>query len=180
MEREDTAMPAEPAPSASAGGTVDPRKIERFLDEIRREQNLPLGVAGGALGAVVGAGAWAGITAATDHQIGWMAVGIGFLVGIGVRVLGKGIDKVFGYAGAILALVGCLAGNLLTVCIIVASAEDVPLSDVLSRLTPDVAIALLQATFSPMDLLFYAIAVYEGYRFSFRQVTAKDVNRLAT
>ena len=27
-----------------------------------------------------------------------------------------------------------------------------------------VAASLLQATFNPMDLLFYAIAVYEGYK----------------
>ena len=31
------------------------------------------------------------------------------------------------------------------------------------------------ATFSPMDLLFYGIAVYEGYKFSFRQVGPEDL-----
>ena len=180
MEGENQATPVEPVPHAGGEGEVDPRKIERFLDELRREQNLPLGVAGGVIGAVLGAGTWVGITAATHYQIGWMAVAVGFLVGLGVRILGKGIDKVFGYVGAILSLVGCLAGNLLMVCIFVAHHDGVPVGQVLSELTPDEAIRMLKATFSTMDLVFYAIAVYEGYRFSFRQVTAKDVGRIAT
>jgi hypothetical protein len=30
---------------------------------------------------------------------------------------------------------------------------------------------LMLEAFSPMDLLFYGIAVYEGYKFFFRQIT---------
>ena len=30
----------------------------------------------------------------------------------------------------------------------------------------------MKADFSPIDLLFYGIAIYEGYKFSFRQVEA--------
>jgi hypothetical protein len=36
----------------------------------------------------------------------------------------------------------------------------------------------MRATFNPMDLLFYGIAVYEGYRFSFREITKKDLIRI--
>ena len=39
---------------------------------------------------------------------------------------------------------------------------------------PDVMIA----TFSPMDLLFYAIAIYEGYRLPLRQVTEEELQQL--
>jgi len=45
---------------------------------------------------------------------------------------------------------------------------------VLSHLNPELAAALLQSGFSPMDLLFYGIAAYEGYRFSFRRITAEE------
>ena len=31
------------------------------------------------------------------------------------------------------------------------------------------------ASFSPFDLLFYGIAVYEGYKLSFRQLTERDL-----
>jgi len=35
------------------------------------------------------------------------------------------------------------------------------------------------ATFHPTDLLFYGIAVYEGYRFSFRRLSDADLAGLA-
>jgi hypothetical protein len=45
---------------------------------------------------------------------------------------------------------------------------------------PTVAMELLVATFSPMDLLFYGIAVYEGYHLSFRQVTDQELAELTS
>jgi hypothetical protein len=137
---------------------------------LRLQQNLPLGILGGALAAAVSAAIWAAITAATGFQIGWMAVGVGILVGLGVRVLGKGVDNSFRVAGAALALLGCAAGNLCAGCFVVAGAlteaSGVPVSflDVLT--TPSIWAEIMQATFHPMDLLFYGIAVYEGWRFS--------------
>ena len=37
------------------------------------------------------------------------------MVGLAVRKFGRGVDPVFGIAGAVLALVGCTLGNLLTI-----------------------------------------------------------------
>lgn len=139
---------------------------ERRLRELKENQSLGRGLVGGVLGASVGAVLWAIITAVTGYQIGWMAVGVGVLVGYGVRILGKGIEPVFGYVGAFLSLMGCLVGNLLAVCIGVSIQQGIPLPEFLSRLNPEVTIAFLTATFQPLDLLFYGIGVYEGYKFS--------------
>ncbi len=109
---------------------------------------------------------WAAVTSVTHLQIGWMAVGIGALVGLSVRKLGRGRGPAFAVAGAVLSLLGCLAGNLLTVCVLVAHERKVGVLDVLSRLDPAAAARLLIATFSAMDLVFYALAVYEGYKLS--------------
>ena len=92
-----------------------------------------------------------------------------------VRLAGKGIDKAFGFLGATLALAGCVAGNLLTGCWYLAQSVGAEFVDVLAGLTPTLAAEILKATFSPMDLLFYGFAVYEGYRLSFRQVTEEDL-----
>ena len=46
-------------------------------------------------------------------------------------------------------------------------------------LTPEIAIDMLTYMFSPIDLLFYGIAVYEGYRFAFRQFTHEEISALA-
>ncbi len=157
---------------------VDPLMLERFIEEIRANQNLMLGIIGGIGGAAIGATIWAIITAVTHYQIGWMAVGVGFLVGIGIRQLGRGIDKGFGVAGAALALLGCLAGNLLTICIEVSRLQGIALLELLSGLNPEIVVGLMKVTFNPMDLLFYAIAVYEGYRFSFRRISEEELSKL--
>ncbi|UCG05550.1 MAG: hypothetical protein JSV83_16775 [Desulfobacterales bacterium] len=157
---------------------IDELKLQTLMQEIKDNQNLSLGILGGMGAAAIGAIIWAVITALTNFQIGWMAVGLGFLVGIGVRSLGKGINTSFGIVGAILSLVGCLAGNLLTVCILISRQEGIELFNLLTRLNPAVVVELIKATFNPMDLLFYGIAVYEGYRFSFRRVSDDELSKL--
>ena len=166
------ATPAGPAPS------YDPAKVQAFRNQMAQEQNLGLGIVGGLAAALVGAAVWAGVTVTTNYQIGWMAVGVGFLVGYAVRMLGKGVTPVFGVTGAACALVGCLLGNLFTGCWFVAAEEGVSLGTVFAAMGPELAGLILKATFSPMDLLFYGIAVYEGYKFSFRQVTAAELQTL--
>ena len=149
-------------------GTVSGME-ERKLQEARDNQNLSLGVVGGIAAALVGAIVWAVITVATGYQIGWMAIGVGFLVGYAVKLLGKGVDPVFGYAGAAIALGGCLAGNLLTVVIMAARQESIEIMTLLSRLTPGITVDIMKETFQPMDVLFYGLAVYEAYKISFTQ-----------
>jgi hypothetical protein len=109
---------------------------------------------------------------ATDAQIGWMAIGAGILVGLANRYAGKGIDKKFGVIGGFWAFVSIIFGNLLAVAIFFSKMDSVPVTQVLLAmlLSPIVVIDILSATFTLIDLLFYGLAIYEGYRFSFRQV----------
>lgn len=161
---------------------VDPARLERFKEQLKAQQNLPMGILAGAAAAIVGAAIWAVVTVVIEYQIGWMAVGVGFLVGYAVRLFGKGVSNVFGIAGAVLALSGCVLGNLFSTCGFLANQESVPLARLLGNVLtqPAVAIEILKATFSPMDILFYGIAVYEGYKFSFRQITQEELTQLNT
>src|SRR6185312_8970545 len=118
----------------------------------------------GAAAAVIGAVLWAVVTVATKYQIGWMAVGVGFLVGIAVRKAGRAGSPRQAMIAAVLALLGCGLGNLLSACGFVAQQDSVGFWQVLGQLTPDIAIKLLQVTFSPMDILFYGIAIYQAYK----------------
>ena len=152
-------------------------EAQRAMEFFRQEQNLVMGTIYGLVAAVVGAAVWAGVTIATEYQIGWMAVGIGFLVGIAVRAGGKGIDQAFGVVGAVLSLVGCALGNLFTIAWFVSQEFGVPVGEVLSGLDLETAIELMSATFQVMDLLFYGLAIYFGYRYAFRQLSVDDFNR---
>jgi hypothetical protein len=175
----DTPVPAQSKEAAQPRSPVDPAQIEQLVAELRTKQNLSIALAGGLAAAVIGAMVWALVTVATNYQIGWMAVGVGFLVGGAVRTLGRGIDKSFGYLGAAMSVFGCLLGNLLSLCAVVAGREGLSPLAVLAHVcgNPVVIPAAMIATFHPMDLLFYGLAVYEGYRFSFRQVTDAEIGR---
>ena len=53
-----------------------------------------------------------------------MAVGVGFLAGYGMRVLGGGRDRADGVVAGVVAFAGCALGNLLTVVIDFAPHDD--------------------------------------------------------
>ncbi len=152
-------------------------EVQMALDQLRSEQNLVMATLAGLVAAVVGASIWAAVTVATGYQIGWLAIGIGFAVGIAIRYVGKGIDQVFGVVAAVLSLLGCALGNLLSVAYFVADTESVPFFELLAHMDLDVAIEIMTATFNPMDIVFYAIAVYFGYRSAFRELTDADFAR---
>jgi hypothetical protein len=128
---------------------------------------MSLALIGGVVAALIGAALWAVITVTTGYQIGFMAIGVGFLVGLTVGHLGKGTTQAYGIMGAVLSLAGCVIGNVLAITGFFAKSEGVPFFTVLSQLDVAAIPSVLIDTFSPIDLLFYAIAVYEGYKLSF-------------
>ena len=139
------------------------------------EQNLPLAIIAGAAAALAGAGVWAAITVATGYQIGWMAVGVGVLVGYAVRFAGKGAALPYSLTGAAFALIGCAVGNLLTVSYFVAQNEGVSYGAVPASLDVEFVTQMMSATFAPMDLLFYALAVYCGFKYALRDNGGSEV-----
>jgi hypothetical protein len=136
-------------------------------------QSLPRALLAGLAAAAAGAGLWALVTVLTGYQIGWMAIGVGFLVGLAVRLAGKGTTSTFQVLAAALALGGCLVGNLLTICIVGADKLGVPLTQMILGLTPDFVVDTMSAMFSPIDLLFYGLAVYAGYKYSVAGIEAE-------
>lgn len=129
-------------------------------------QNFLLAVGTGLLAAIVGEMVWAVVTVMTSYQIGWMAVGVGFLVGGMVRLFGRGVDKRFSYLGAGMALFGCLLGNCLTYCMFIARDAGLSIAAVLTQVNPGALPNLMLSNLHPLDILFYGLALYEGYRFS--------------
>jgi antitoxin component YwqK of YwqJK toxin-antitoxin module len=162
-----------PSPSVES---VEGHKLIAILPEnikaiLRKQQDVVLAIVGGLSAAVLGAIVWAMVTVATNYQIGYMAIAVGLLVGFSVRYFGAGVDKYFGYIGAILALFGCALGNLLSQVMFAANAESVGYMDILILLNFELILTIFEESFSPMDVLFYGIAAYEGYKFAFRKIT---------
>lgn len=70
---------------------LEQRRAEALQAEREARQNLPAAIAAGVVAALIAAAVWATITVVTQFQIGWMAVGAGFLVGHAVRHFGRGL-----------------------------------------------------------------------------------------
>ncbi len=153
----------------------DKEKYERLMAKLEVEQNFPMGLLAGLVAAAIGAAVWAAIAVITNYNIGWIAIGIGALVGVAIRKFGKGTSTKFGLLGAILALLGCMAGNLATVYVVANQQLNVPFSNLINIYPP---IDILKSTFRGMDLLFYGLALFAGYSFSFRKIGEEELKKM--
>ena len=154
---------------------VDEIKLASYIERIKLEQNLPMGIGYGIIAMLVSALLWATITVAVDYQIGYMAIGVGFIVGFAIRYGGKGLDQIYGISGASLALVGCALGNLLSVVGYASNANGMGYFEIIEMLDLTLVTELMVDTFNPLDAVFYGIALYYGYKLSFRRVTDEEI-----
>ena len=143
------------------------------IEQLDDQPNLFMGLVGGVIAVLVSALVWGVISYFTEYQIGWMAIGVGFLVGIAIRFFGKGKTVTFGISGAVLALVGCVLGNLIFYSGVIAREEGLSFLEVffLMLLSPAAVMEVFTIAFDFRDILFYALAAYVGFS------TAMDVKR---
>lgn len=164
---DSTSDPSEP--------DVSQEEIEHIISALHAQQNLPMGIVAGLIASIISAVAWAAITVATEYQIGWLAIAVGFFVGYAVRIGGKGISKIFGIVGASLAIIAVLGGNFLSLIGFIANEHNLGYFEVLRHFPYSETFEFMKETFSPIDLLFYGLALWEGYSFSFRQITPEMI-----
>lgn len=160
--------------------SIDPVRLQMIEERLQAEQNLGLAIGAGLVAALIGAAIWAAITYFTGYQIGWMAIGVGFLVGYAVRETGQGLSSLYGLIAAGFALLGCVLGNVLTIVAAVANAEGMPLLEVVSKLDWERLQGLIIDWFSPIDLLFYGFAVYQAYGMAYRRMSEEEIKDLLT
>lgn len=157
-------------------------KPEEYSGPVDREQllageNMPKAVLLGTLACFVGAVAWALISVSTGYQIGYMAIGVGILVGIAMRQ-GKGIRPIFGIIGAALALASCILGDFFSIMGSVAKEYELSFMGVLSEVDYGEVISLMVKNMASMTIVFYGIAVYEGYKLSFSAQKAPEGGKI--
>jgi hypothetical protein len=135
------------------------------IEQLETESNLLMGLIGGGVAMLVSAVIWGAITYFTEYQIGWMAIGVGFLVGLAIQFFGRGKTPVFGVSGAVLALLGCVLGNLIFYSGFIAREEGAAFFEVFFffLITPSALIELFTIAFEFMDILFYGLAAWVGF-----------------
>jgi len=97
----------EPVEHSDALSKLSEKDLQKFKLEQNYNSALITGIASGLVGAIL----WAFITVITNYQIGYMAIAIGFMIGLTMRYFGKGVDQIFGITGGIIAIISCLLGN---------------------------------------------------------------------
>lgn len=90
--------------------------------------------------------------------------GVGALVGFALRI-GNG-GKTFGILGAFLALFGCILRNYFSLIAFASAEQHVSFFSMLNNADPAKVISALWDDFISVSVLLYAIAAYEGYKFS--------------
>jgi hypothetical protein len=151
---------------------------EGHSEKLKAQQNFPVGIMAGIAAGLVGAIIWAIVTVATGYQIGYMAIGIGFIVGYAIRFMGKGIDMIFGISGAVIAILSCFLGNFLSSIGFIADYQSMGYMETLISFDYSFFMDLMIESFGFMDVLFYGFAAFEGYKLSFRKVTEVDLQEL--
>jgi len=146
-----------------------------ILEKLKQEQNYLLGLIIGITVGLLGALLWGMLTVATGYQIGYMALAIGAGVGLSIRYAGKGVDQIFGITGASIAILSCLLGNFFSIIGTIANLENLEYLETFMLFDYSLLISVMKETFSVMDILFYGIAGFEGYKFAFRGFTEKEL-----
>lgn len=150
--------------------TLNQEDLKRLEEQLLLDQRLPLAIIVGLASAIICAIIWAVITVATEMQIGFMAIGVGLLVGYSIRFAGRGILMIYGIIGAFCALFGCILGNYLSQIGFIGNELQISYLDALVLVPMEIIPEIMIESFSPIDLLFYGFAVWEGFKFSFREI----------
>lgn len=161
-------------PKDSDSDTVAENSAQQQIQALRQQQRLLPGLLAGLIALVIGVLIWAGATIFTGRSMGWMVIGVGLMVGFAIQFSGRSEEPIFGWMGAALVLLGCGVGNVFAVCGLASQAENIPLLSLCASMTPALAFKLSQQTFKGIDLFFYVLAIYAGYRFSLRRQRTKD------
>ena len=140
------------------------------IDDLDSAPNPFMAVIAGTAAMLIGAAVWAAVSYFTNYQIGWMCIGIGFLIGWSIRKFGHGNSMAYGLLGGGLALVAVVLGNLLFYSGVIAAQEGMSFVEVLflMLISPVSTLEIFAEAFEFIDLLFYALAVYTGFRYSFQ------------
>lgn len=162
---------------------VDAVKLSRLMARFRRRQSLIGAILAGLAVGVVGGFLWGALVGITglQYELEWVPmIGLGFLIGSAVRYGGRGIDPVFAWTGAVLALGSGLAGSVWTTANAVAwQMQDVGNFYLFQYADLATWLRLYAANTGWIDVLCLAFTAWEGYALGRYRLTPSQLATLA-
>ncbi len=132
------------------------------MDGVRgRAESVPLGAVAGLVMAMIGAGVWMAV-----HLV-YVALGVGLVVGLAVRLAGNGRSAMFGLMAVISTALACLSGEVLARIQAATSAQH----DFYDTLVNTDLVQMVTAIFaqaSPVDYVVYAVSLVGAYLLAIR------------
>lgn len=141
---------------------MTPAQKEHYSGIARRliaEQNFRNALIAGVIVMSLMIAIWIGIAAYTGQTMGYLAVATGAGTGYTIQVFGKGIRATFVILAFVLALVACVAGNILAVVLIESVDHQMPVTDILGVMTPRAVTDFIVVNMGLIDLAFWILAV---------------------
>lgn len=143
------------APVAPAGAFAPPAPIAPA------QNNVVLGIVAAVVAAVVAAALYGLVIGATKHEIGYAAVGVGFVVGLAAGKAG-GRNPALPVVSAILALGSVYLGQLVGEAMIGADQLHVGFNELFFQHF-DVVQKVWKDDADPLTFLFFAIAAFAAF-----------------
>ena len=126
-------------------------------------QNLKLGLIGGFLGMLLGAGIWGILSLLTGQPLAYIVLIVGLITGITVRVMGQSNQVQFGLIGGALTTIGCILG---------AYVYLVPNSGTLG---PAIVLPQLSTQLNSPTILLWVLTIFIGFLLSFYRSSTKQL-----
>jgi hypothetical protein len=146
--------------------TVDPAAADAAAVTPERP-SLLRGIGGAFMATIAGALIWALLSVPAGHGAHPLAIAIGLMVGISVRLRGNGHTIPFRIVGTFFTLVGCALGATLAAAALHAMQGGLGVSGLLGVLSdPGSLPNLVLERFGPLSLVSVGLAVYLAFRLS--------------
>ncbi|MEV7088961.1 hypothetical protein AB0O07_24255 [Streptomyces sp. NPDC093085] len=150
---------APPPGNPFAQGAVPPAPYAPPPAPVR--DNLALGLLAAVVAALVSAGIYGAIAGAIEREVGWAAIGVGFLIGLAAGKAG-GPGPVLPVVSAALAIGAVYLGQILGIAILIGKSMNLAVTDILVDHFGELTRAWSEGA-GAMTLLFFALAVFAAF-----------------
>jgi hypothetical protein len=154
-------QPVDGNPYAQQPGAVPPPPPAPYAPPAPLKNNIALGLVTALAAALVAAGIYGFVIGTTKHEIGWAAIGVGFVIGLAAGKLG-GRNPVLPVVSAVLALGAVYVGQLVGEAMLIADEYGVNFSKVFFDHFGVVQDAW-KADSDPLTFVFFAIAAFAAF-----------------
>ena len=143
-------------------------------EKLLAEQNFVAAAIAGGMATLLSAIAYGIVVEKWPVVYGFAAVGLGTVVGFFIGFVGRGVTPKFSVLAAVYTIVGCILGNLLARIWNQAKAPASSLADVIRDNSMSDLARWSLAGLSPMDLLFWFVAVVAAVFLAKRPLSRAD------